>query len=234
MQTYEGKAKIVTPQGANEVSIFFKNDATAFNGVKKASFEEKGHLNAEITTRLFRKLEASGIKTHFISRTDERTLRCRAVTIVPLEVVVRFKVAGSLKKRTGLADGAAVTPPIVELYFKNDALGDPLFNDEHVQFLKLATPAEVATLKAMALKTALALRDLLAKARIDLVDLKFEYGRTSDGEILLADEISPDTCRLRDLDTGASLDKDNFREDKGDLLTAYREVLKRLDVAGIQ
>jgi phosphoribosylaminoimidazole-succinocarboxamide synthase len=228
VQPYEGKAKRVTATGKDEVAIYYKDDATAFNGQKHELFAGKGALNSQITEGLFKYLEAEGIRTHHLGRIDARTLKARKVEIILLETIVRFKVAGSLQKRTGLEDGTVVDPPVVEFYYKSDALGDPLFNDDHIAMMKLATPQEVATLRSQALAAAIRLKELFRRAKIDLIDLKFEYGRTPKG-IVLADEVSPDTCRLRDLDTGEKLDKDNFRLGIGDLLTGYREVLRRLD-----
>ena len=232
MTPYEGKAKRVSPEAPGAVSIFFKNDATAFNGQKHAQFEGKGALNAEISTRLFKYLATKGVKTHFLEKTGPETLRCLSVEIIPIEVVVRFAVAGSLAKRTGLPDGTPVDPPLVELYFKSDPLGDPMLNDEHVAMMKLCTPAELGEIREQARHAAGLLRTRFAAAGISLIDLKFEFGR-ADGKIILADEISPDTCRFHDAKTGVSLDKDTFRKDSGDLLAAYREVLTRLDRAGV-
>jgi phosphoribosylaminoimidazole-succinocarboxamide synthase len=227
---YEGKAKRVIPRPAQEIAIFYKDDATAFNGQKHAQFAGKGALNSQITERLFHFLERSGLKTHHVGRLDERTLLARAATMFPLEVVVRFQVAGSLQKRTGLPENSVCEPPVVELYYKRDDLGDPILNDDHVRLLGVATPGEVEVLRRMALDAALKLRVLFDKAGIALVDLKFELGKTKDG-IVICDEISPDTCRFRDKKTGTILDKDRFRRDLGDLLEGYREVLARLDKA---
>ncbi len=225
--TYEGKAKRVTPRPKGEVAIYYKDDATAFNGQKHAIFPGKGELNSQITELLFDWLGAHGVKTHHVGRLDARTLVARAASIIPLEVVVRFKVEGSLQKRTGLPVGTPCRPPVVETYYKRDDLGDPLVNDDHIRLLGAATPKEVATLRAAAVDIATRLEKLAAKAGISLVDMKLEFGRTASG-IVLADEISPDTCRFRDAATGLILDKDRFRRDQGDLLEGYREVLSRL------
>jgi phosphoribosylaminoimidazole-succinocarboxamide synthase len=228
LQVYEGKAKRMRPLSATEIEVVFKDDATAFNGQKHQIFPGKGELNSRITEMLYVHLESRGIRTHHLRRTDERTLIAKRCQMFALEVVVRFKIAGSLQKRTGLPDGTACEPPIVELYYKRDDLGDPIINDDHIRLLKLATPDELASLRSAALKIAGELRTTFAKARIDLFDMKFEFGKTPDGAIVLADEISPDTCRFRDMDTGGMLDKDRFRQDKGDLLEGYRIVIERL------
>jgi phosphoribosylaminoimidazole-succinocarboxamide synthase len=229
-QTYEGKAKRVTSRSADEVAIFYKDSATAFNGQKYAEFDGKGELNSKITERLFHFLEKSGVRTHHVGRIDARTLTAKKATMFALEAVVRFRVAGSLQKRTGLAENTPCEPPVVELYYKRDDLGDPIVNDDHIRLLGIATPDETTLLRKLSLDAALKLRKLFAKAEIELVDLKFEFGKTKDG-IVLADEISPDTCRFRDQKTGTILDKDRFRRDLGDLLEGYREVLARLDKA---
>lgn len=229
METYEGKAKRVIPLDDDEVQIFYKDDATAFNGEKHEQFEGKGALNSQITERLFEYLHANGVETHHLGRIDERALRARRVEIIPIEAVVRFKVAGSLKKRTGLDYLTPCEPPIVEFYFKRDDLGDPMITDQHVRVLGIATPEECDLVREAAVKAATLLRDLFEKAGIDLVDLKFEFGRKPEGGVVLADEISPDTCRFRDLETGEVLDKDLFRFGGGDLLVGYRKLLERLE-----
>jgi phosphoribosylaminoimidazole-succinocarboxamide synthase len=228
---YEGKAKRVVWQPDGSAHIYYKDDATAFNGQRHEQFEGKGTLNSQITERLFDYLTGQGIPTHHIGRIDDRTLAAKFVEIIPIESVVRYKVAGTLGKRTGLDHLAECDPPVIEMYYKRDDLGDPLINDDHVRLLELATPDEVAWLQAMSRRAADALRDLFFKAGVDLVDLKFEFGRTTDGELVLADEISPDTCRFRDLATGEILDKDLFRFDEGDLLAGYRKLLAHLDRA---
>lgn len=228
MQVYEGKAKRMRPLSEREVEVVFKDDATAFNGQKHEIFPGKGELNSRISEALFVFLEGRGVPTQHLRRIDERTLIAKRCTMFALEVVVRFKIAGSLQKRTGLLDGTACDPPILELYYKRDDLGDPIINDDHVRLLKLATPFELGELRTLALKIAGELQSLFAKARIDLFDMKFEFGRTTDGTVVLADEISPDTCRFRDIDGGGMLDKDRFRQGKGDLLEGYREVQARL------
>ncbi|MBN1962563.1 MAG: phosphoribosylaminoimidazolesuccinocarboxamide synthase [Deltaproteobacteria bacterium] len=227
---YEGKAKRIVPRSANEVAIIYKDDATAFNGQKHSQFAGKGVLNSQITERLFLFLEASGIRTHHLGRLDENTLLAKPAKILPIEVVVRFLVAGSLQKRTDLPENSVCEPPIVEFYYKRDDLGDPIINEDHIRLLNAATAEEVQLLRREALAIGLKLKQLFALAEIDLVDMKLEFGRTNDG-VVLCDEISPDTCRFRDHSTGNILDKDRFRHDLGDLLGGYREVLARLDSA---
>lgn len=228
MQVYEGKAKRMRPLSEREVEVVFKDDATAFNGQKHEVFPGKGELNSRISEMLFTHLEFKGIPTQHLRRVDERTLVVKRATMFALEVVVRFQVAGSLQKRTGLTDGTVCEPPVVELYYKRDDLGDPIVNDDHIRLLNLASPDEVRELRGLALQIAIELRSLFNKARIDLFDMKFEFGRTPDGKVILADEISPDTCRFRDMDGLGMLDKDRFRQGKGDLLEGYREVHARL------
>jgi phosphoribosylaminoimidazole-succinocarboxamide synthase len=225
---YEGKAKRVLPHSATEVALQYKDDATAFNGRKHAVFAGKGDLNSHISERLFEHLERLGVPTHHLGRLDSRTLLAQRADMFPLEVVVRFKVSGSLGTRTGLAEETRCEPPVTEVYYKRDDLGDPLLNDDHIRLLGVARADEVDGLRAMALDAAEKLRHLFAEAGIDLIDLKFEFGKTARG-VVLADEISPDTCRLRDAKTGTLLDKDRFRKDKGDLLEGYRELARRLD-----
>lgn len=224
---YEGKAKRVRRRGDGRVEIFFKDDATAGNGKKRASFPGKGVLCSQISEIFFRYLAARGVATHLIERLDERTFLCRAVSIVPLEVVVRFRAAGSLVQRVGLEKNSVCEPPIVEFYYKRDDLGDPLINDDHVRILKLATPAELLLMREAGMQIATELADLLLRANIALYDLKLEFGRTDKG-LLLADEISPDTCRFRDVNTLQVLDKDVFRQDLAELVPTYQEVLARL------
>lgn len=227
VEVYEGKAKRVRPRGPGLVEIFFKDDATAGNGRKRAEFPGKGALCSQISELLLRYLMSRGIATHWLARVDARTALCRAVEIVPIEVVVRFRVAGSLAARTGLAPGTECEPPLVELYYKRDDLGDPLLTEEHVLFLKLATREELHEMRALALRASRELRAMLLQSEIDLYDLKLEMG-WSAGELLIADEISPDTCRFRDLRDGRVLDKDVFRRDLAELVPTYEEVLGRL------
>lgn len=229
-QSYDGKAKRMLPLSEHELEMYFKDDATAFNGSKHAVFDGKGALNCEITEKLLSYLGEHGIAHHIIARMSDRSMRVKRAEMFALEAVVRFKVAGSLQKRTGLPSNTPCVPPIVELYYKRDDLGDPIINEDHVRLLGLATPAEITEIKRQSLLIAECLLSLCKNAELDLVDMKFEFGKV-DGKIILADEISPDTCRFRDASTGRILDKDLFRQDGGDLLAGYREVLKRLDNA---
>jgi phosphoribosylaminoimidazole-succinocarboxamide synthase len=225
---YEGKAKkIFTTGQPDEVLQYFKDDATAFNAQKRGTIVEKGIINNKVSERLFRLLEQSGVPTHFVERKSDREMLTKKVTIVPVEVVVRNVVAGSLAKRLGLTEGAAIQPPIVEWYYKNDALGDPLIADDHVRLMKLATPEQLAEIKRLALKVNSVLQPFFAERRMVLVDFKLEFG-VHNGRLILADEISPDTCRLWDQGTKESMDKDRFRKDLGGIEEAYQEVLKRV------
>jgi phosphoribosylaminoimidazole-succinocarboxamide synthase len=225
---YEGKAKkIFTTAQAGEVLQYFKDDATAFNAQKRGTILEKGIINNKVSERLFRLLEQSGVPTHFVERKSDREMLTKRVTIVPVEVVVRNMVAGSLAKRLGLKEGEAIVPPIVEWYYKNDALGDPLIADDHVRLLNLATPEQLAEIKRLALKVNSVLQPFFADRRMILVDFKLEFG-VHEGRLILADEISPDTCRFWDEATKESMDKDRFRKDMGGIEEAYQEVLKRV------
>ena len=228
-ETYEGKAKVVTVRSDSEVAVFFKDDATAFNAQKKAQFADKGALNCAISRKLFDYLGAHGVRHHMLRALDERTLLCMRARMFALEVVVRFRIAGSLQKRTGLPLGTVCASPVVEFYYKRDDLGDPMVNQDHIRLLDLATPEEVTLLSQLGLTAAQHVHDLFARADIQLWDLKFEFGKTAEG-IVLADEISPDTCRFREA-SGRILDKDLFRLDAGDLIVGYREILHRLDRA---
>jgi phosphoribosylaminoimidazole-succinocarboxamide synthase len=225
---YEGKAKkIYTTGHPDEVLQYFKDDATAFNAQKRGTIVEKGIINNKVSERLFRLLEQSGVPTHFVERKSDREMLTKKVTIVPVEVVVRNVVAGSLAKRLGLKEGDRIHPPIVEWYYKNDALGDPLVADDHVRLLKLATPEQLTEIRRLALKVNGVLQPFFAERRMILVDFKLEFG-VHDGRLILADEISPDTCRFWDQGTKESMDKDRFRKDLGGIEEAYREVLKRV------
>jgi phosphoribosylaminoimidazole-succinocarboxamide synthase len=230
-RVYEGKAKRVVWQPDGSAHIYYKDDATAFNGQRHEQFEGKGTLNSQITERLFEYLIDQGIPTHHLGRVDDRTLAAKFVEIIPIESVVRFRVAGSLQKRTGLDYLTECDPPIIEMYYKRDDLGDPLINDDHVRLLGIAGAADVERIRDMSQSAAEALRTLFHKAGIELVDLKFEFGTTAEGDLVLADEVSPDTCRFRDLASGEILDKDLFRLDEGDLLAGYRKLLAHLDRA---
>ncbi|MGD6777661.1 phosphoribosylaminoimidazolesuccinocarboxamide synthase [Sutcliffiella horikoshii] len=226
---YEGKAKLVySTTDENVVWIQYKNSATAFNGEKKADITGKGRLNNEITSLLFSMLTQAGIENHFIERKSETEQLVKKVDIIPLEVVVRNITAGSMAKRLGIEEGIKLEQPIVEFYYKDDSLGDPLITEDHVQLLKLATPAEVDILKHVARKVNVVLSEFFEKKNLRLVDFKLEFGKTEDGRIILADEVSPDTCRLWDKDTNEKLDKDVFRRNLGSLTDAYEKILARI------
>lgn len=225
---YEGKAKKVYRTENRELFLVeFKDDATAFNGQKKGTIRDKGELNNKISAHLFRLLEREGIATHFVEQTGDREMLVKALEIIPVEVVVRNIAAGSLARRLGLDEGTPMARTVVEYYYKSDELGDPLINDDHIAALNLAGAAEMAAIR----KTALAVNDFLRRymdeRNLILVDFKLEFGRHS-GRILLGDEISPDTCRFWDKESGEKLDKDRFRRDLGGVEDAYREVWKRL------
>jgi phosphoribosylaminoimidazole-succinocarboxamide synthase len=225
---YEGKAKIVyATSNPGMVVQHFKDDATAFNALKRGTIVGKGQINNQMSAVIFRLLERQGIPTHFIEQLSERDMLCKKLDIIKIETIVRNIVAGSLAKRTGLKEGTAVRPPIVELYYKSDPLGDPMFNEEHVRLMKLASPKEVAWLKRTALRINDVLRRHLLKRDLLLVDFKLEFGRRR-GKLYIGDEISPDTCRLWDAKTRQKLDKDRFREDLGGVEEAYQEVYRRL------
>ncbi|WP_420768508.1 phosphoribosylaminoimidazolesuccinocarboxamide synthase [Parageobacillus thermoglucosidasius] len=226
---YEGKAKkVYTTDDANILWIEYKDSATAFNGEKKATIAGKGRLNNEITSLLFSKLHEAGIPNHFIQKLSVTEQLVKKVTIIPLEVVVRNVVAGSLAKRLGIPEGTRLEKPLIEFYYKNDDLGDPLLLEDHIAILKLATSEQIAVLKELALQVDDVLTKHFAERRVRLIDFKLEFGIDSEGAILLADEISPDTCRLWDMDTDEKLDKDVFRRDLGNLTDAYETILQRL------
>ncbi|MDQ0974090.1 phosphoribosylaminoimidazole-succinocarboxamide synthase [Neobacillus niacini] len=226
---YEGKAKrIFSTDDQQIVLIAYKDSATAFNGQKKADITGKGRLNNEITSLLFLKLKEQGIESHFIERISETEQLVKRVEIIPLEVVVRNIAAGSLSKRLGIEEGKALTKPLVEFYLKNDDLGDPLLTTDHIYELNIATEEELSTLKEKALKINTVLSSFFNDLGINLIDFKLEFGKDAEGSILLADEISPDTCRLWDKKTNEKLDKDVFRRDLGSLTEAYETILARL------
>lgn len=233
-QLYEGKAKkIFATDDPNLVIQHFKNDATAFDGKKKGQIEGKGVINAKISAALFTMLEENGIKTHFKKLLSENEMLATKVDILQVEVVVRNIAAGSLSKRIGYPEGAALSKPIVEYYYKNDDLGDPLICEDHIFELKLIVPEQLKQIKDEALKINDLLLPFFNAAGLDLVDFKLEFGLDSEGSLLLADEISPDTCRLWDKKTQEKLDKDRFRRDLGNVEEAYREVLKRVKSQGL-
>lgn len=226
---YEGKAKkVYATDKADEVVVYYKDDATAFNGVKKGQIEDKGELNNSITSMLFELVEKNGVKTHFIEKLNDREQLCKKVDIVPLEVIVRNVAAGSMAKRLGLEEGSPLKTTVFEICYKNDDYDDPLINDTHAVAIGLSTFEELKTIYAMTDKVNEILKEFFLKQNIKLIDFKLEFGRYSDGEILLADEISPDTCRLWDATTNEKLDKDRFRRDMGNVKEAYVEILKRI------
>jgi phosphoribosylaminoimidazole-succinocarboxamide synthase len=225
---YEGKAKkIFTAERADEVVHYFKDDATAFNAQKRGTIVDKGIINNKVSERLFTLLDAEGIRTHFVKRLSDREMLTKKVTIVPVEVVVRNIIAGSLAKRLGLKEGDPIQPAIVEFYYKDDALGDPLVNDDHLRLMNIATPALLKDLRDLGHKINAVLKPFFAERQMQLVDFKLEFG-VFHNKLVLADEISPDTCRLWDMTTGDSMDKDRFRKDMGKIEEAYQEVLKRV------
>ncbi|MBA1336700.1 MAG: Phosphoribosylaminoimidazole-succinocarboxamide synthase [Firmicutes bacterium] len=225
---YEGKAKkVFATEESGRYVIEYKDDATAFNGVKKGTIVEKGIINNAMSAYLFELLEKEGIPTHYIEKIDDRNMVVKSVEIVPLEVLVRNIAAGSLSKRLGLEEGTVLPVTVLEFCYKNDELGDPMINEYHIEAMKLATPEEVEKIKAMAFRINDILVERFKRANIKLVDFKLEFGRCC-GEIILADEISPDTCRLWDADTNEKLDKDRFRRDLGKVEESYHEVLERL------
>lgn len=226
---YEGKAKeVYLTDNSEEYIIRYKDDATAGNGEKKAVIEGKGELNLAITTLIFEMLEKNGIKTHYIETLNSTDMRVKKVEILPLEVIVRNATAGSFAKRYGVEEGKFFNHPTFELSYKNDELGDPLMCEDHAIALGLITKKEYDYLRKETLKINELLKEFFIKINLKLVDFKIEFGKTSDGEIILADEISPDTCRLWDKDTNKKLDKDIFRRDLGDLTEGYKEVLERM------
>ena len=226
---YEGKAKrLYQTQEEDILFVEYKDSATAFNGEKKAEIAGKGNLNNQITTLIFEKLQANGIASHFVKRLSDNEQLVRKVDIIPIEVVARNIVAGSLAKRLGFDEGVALKRPIVEFYYKDDELGDPFITTEHIDLLDIATPEEVQSLYDAALQVNEVLRPIFADVGVTLVDFKLEFGRDKDGNVLLADEISPDTCRLWDTKTNQKLDKDVFRRDLGSITEVYEIILQKL------
>jgi len=226
---YEGKAKqIYSTDDADLIIIHYKDDATAFNGVKKAQISNKGMLNNKITELLFNKLEEEGIPTHFVKRLNERDQLCKKVEILPLEVIVRNVIAGSMAKRLDIKEGTKASTTIYELCYKKDELGDPLINDHHAVAIGAASYEDLEIIYAITRKINDLLKRIFDEEGILLVDFKIEFGKTSNGTIVLADEISPDTCRLWDKATNTKLDKDRFRRDLGSVEEAYIEILNRI------
>ncbi len=225
---YEGKAKILySTEESDKLIQYFKDDATAFNAQKKGTIKEKGVLNNKISSRIFELLEKEGVKTHFIERISDRDMLVKKVEIIPVEVVIRNVTAGSLSKRMGIDEGITLEEPILEFYYKSDELGDPMINEYHIKVFNLANEKEMDIIKVMALKVNKFLVDFFGKNGIRLIDFKLEFGRY-DGDVLLADEITPDGCRLWDKKSGEKMDKDRFRRDLGKIEEAYQEVYKRV------
>jgi len=225
---YEGKAKkVYLTDDPDRLIVDYKDDATAFNGEKKGTIAGKGAINNRMTNYLFQQLEKEGIPTHFIEEISDRETLVKKVSIVPLEVIVRNVAAGSFSSRLGISEGTELTEPTIEFSYKNDELGDPLINDYFARALDLATWEEIETIKGYAFKVNEVLKEYFLRVNLRLIDFKIEFGRYHD-TIILADEISPDTCRLWDVDTNEKLDKDRFRRNLGNVEEAYQEVMKRL------
>ena len=228
-QLYEGKAKkVYATEDSNLVIVSYKDDATAFNGLKKGTIEGKGVINNTMSNFLMQILEKQGVKTHFVEELSDRDTLVKKVKILPLEVIIRNISAGSFAKHYGVEEGIVFDEPTIEFSYKNDDLGDPLLNEYHALALKLATKDEIALVKSMAFKINEVLKEYFKKLNVTLVDFKIEFGKTADGTIVLADEISPDTCRFWDSTTGEKLDKDRFRRDLGGVEGAYQEMMRRL------
>ena len=229
-QLYEGKAKkVFATDDPDLLIVSYKDDATAFNGVKRGTIEGKGVINNKMSNRLMQHLENADIPTHFVRELSDRDTLVRRVEIIPLEVIVRNVSAGSFSQRYGVGEGIVFDSPTVEFSYKNDALGDPLINADAAMALRLATRTELALIRQYALRVDHELRKIWRKCGVTLVDFKLEFGRLTDGTVVLADEISPDTCRLWDAATGEKLDKDRFRRDLGGVEEAYREIMRRLE-----
>lgn len=228
-QLYEGKAKkVFATDDANLVIVDYKDDATAFNGEKKGTIAGKGVINNVMSNHMFQLLEQQGVPTHFVEQLSDRETVVKKVSIVPLEVIIRNISAGSFAKRFGVGEGIVFDEPTIEFSYKNDDLGDPLMNAYHAIALGLATREEIEQIKSMAFKVNEVMKQYFDTLNVTLVDFKLEFGKTADGTIVLADEISPDTCRLWDKDTGEKLDKDRFRRDMGGVEEAYQEIMKRV------
>lgn len=226
---YEGKAKkVYRTDDPGLYIVSYKDDATAFNGLKKGTIVGKGVVNNQMSNYMFRLLEKQGIPTHYVEELNERETAVKRVSIIPLEVIVRNKAAGSLSKRLGLPEGTSLKSPVLEFSYKNDELGDPMVNDYHILAVELATREELDQIAEMSLNINRLMVDFFKTVDVDLIDFKLEFGKTSDGEIILADEISPDTCRFWDGTTGEKLDKDRFRRDMGGVEEAYAEMMRRL------
>lgn len=226
---YEGKAKrVFLTENNNEYVVYFKDDATAFNGIKKDEIYEKGIINNKISSIVFEMLEKEGVETHYIKNISDREMLVKKVEILPLEVIVRNISAGSMCKRLGLEEGIQFEEPVFELCYKNDEYGDPLINDDHVIAMKLATKEEIDYIKQQTFRINNVMKKFFEDMNLKLVDFKLEFGKTSDGKVILADEVSPDTCRLWDANTNEKYDKDRFRRDLGNVIEGYKEVLTRM------
>ena len=226
---YEGKAKkVYATENPDVVIVSYKDDATAFDGQKKGVIAGKGAINNQMTNHLMQKLAAAGIPTHFLEELNDRETAVRKVKIVPLEVIVRNIAAGHFSSRYGVEEGLVFEEPVVEFSYKNDELHDPLVNDDHAVALKLASREEIQTIRSYALRINELLKSIMLAAGVTLVDFKLEFGKTADGSLVLADEISPDTCRFWDSRTGEKLDKDRFRRDLGKVEDAYQEMQRRI------
>jgi phosphoribosylaminoimidazole-succinocarboxamide synthase len=225
---YEGKAKkIFLTEKDDEVIQYFKDDATAFNAQKRGTILEKGVVNNTISAKIFQYLAEAGTPSHFIQQLNDREMLTRRVKIIPVEVVVRNRATGSIVKRLGLEEGLIIDPPLIEFFYKDDSLGDPLITEDHIRLLKLATPSQIEELRQQALKINGVLNPFFQERGMMLVDFKLEFGLWN-GQVILADEISPDTCRFWDIQTGERMDKDRFRKDLGRIEETYQEVLKRV------
>ena len=228
-QMYEGKAKkVFATDNPDYCIVSYKDDATAFNGLKKGTILGKGVINNRVTNHLMRLLEKNGVPTHYVEELNDRETLVKKVSIVPLEVIVRNIAAGSLSKRLGLPEGVKMGSTVLEYCYKNDDLGDPMVNEYHILAMGWATKEEIDLIASYSFKVNQVLSDYLKEANIELIDFKLEFGKTKDGQIVLADEISPDTCRFWDSTTHEKLDKDRFRRDLGGVEDAYQEIMRRL------
>ena len=228
-QLYEGKAKkVFATENPDYCIVSYKDDATAFNGLKKGTILGKGAINNRVTNYLMKMLEKEGIPTHFVEELNDRETVVKRVKIIPLEVIVRNVAAGSLAKRLGLEEGVRMGRTVLEFCYKDDALGDPMVNEYHILAMNFATEEELKLISEYSLKINRILSEYLAEVNVELIDFKLEFGKTADGTVVLADEISPDTCRFWDMTTHEKLDKDRFRRDLGGVEDAYHEIMKRL------
>lgn len=228
-QLYEGKAKkVFATENPDYCIVSYKDDATAFNGLKKGTILGKGAINNRVTNYLMKMLEKEGIPTHFVEELNDRETVVKRVKIIPLEVIVRNVAAGSLAKRLGLEEGVRMGRTVLEFCYKDDALGDPMVNEYHILAMNFATEEELKLISEYSLKINRILSEYLAEVNVELIDFKLEFGKTADGTVVLADEISPDTCRFWDAATGEKLDKDRFRRDLGNVEGAYAEMMKRV------